>query len=105
MYNYHIETEYDICTSMICGECKQTMESGLYYIGVKINKWCINPNCPKNNNPRHYCHCEHQQTLHEHNGQGVCLVDNCLCDSWFFMCNEEVWNAWNTTTDNDNGDA
>lgn len=85
------ETEYDNKNSMICGECKQTMQN-LFWIGFK-NKMCLNSDCPKNNNDRDYCHCEHLHTLHE-GTFGVCLVEGCECDAWYFMCNEEVWEAW-----------
>lgn len=90
-----IETEYDLCTSMICGECKGVMIHS-YFMGIKV-KMCLNSNCTKNNNDRNYCHCEHLHTLHERTF-GVCLVDGCLCDAWYFMCNEEVWKAWNPIT-------
>lgn len=91
MNNGQIETYANNKNSKLCPDCKQTMLH-LKWQGVDTLQ-CLNQDCIQNNSDRDYCHCEHMHTLHE-STFGVCLVEGCLCDAWYFMCNEEVWKAW-----------
>ncbi|HEC64679.1 MAG TPA: hypothetical protein ENI23_05265 [bacterium] len=86
-----IETYFENKNSRVCHDCK-TIMIGRDSYGLGIPQ-CINPDCFQNNNPRHYCNCDHMQTVHEHI-LGVCLIEGCNCLGYRFLCTEKVWEAW-----------